>query len=392
VNNSKPNGAATSRRRPRDRKRQIVLAARELFVEEGSPHVTVAQIASHVGITAGALYRHFDNKSTLLEEVMSDSLLFLDTPPSRASLEAMVEDSIGIAQRSYPRTADLWTQEMRYLPRDVRLAHWKRLSRWVHSFVPAVSEHRGTTDREVDHFVAWALQSIFACLLSESIRAPAAGKRAAVRAAAYALAAAHFPADPISTCVVNPQGGRAPSSRRERLLLAATEQFSSRGYPETSMTSIGAAADVTGPNIYGYYESKAELLRAVFERTAHLTWAVLDYSLARSSTAEEALEAVVTDFVRLIEYRGQFQFTGAGSFAEATRDEQREFLNEWTDLVCEVVPAIDRQQARLRPLIALRLVADLGRIPSLTGSRRFSAHLGTAMLAILRAPSADPTG
>lgn len=54
------------RRRPKDRKDQIVEAARQLIVARGYRNVSMAEIAEAVGITAGALYRHFANKAVLL--------------------------------------------------------------------------------------------------------------------------------------------------------------------------------------------------------------------------------------------------------------------------------------------------------------------------------------
>ncbi len=48
--------------RPRNRKAQIITVAREQFGRSGYHNVSMEGIASAVGITAGALYRHFPNK------------------------------------------------------------------------------------------------------------------------------------------------------------------------------------------------------------------------------------------------------------------------------------------------------------------------------------------
>ena len=47
--------AAAVRRRPKDRKQQILVQARDLFLGLGYPNVSMAMIADRVGITAGAL-------------------------------------------------------------------------------------------------------------------------------------------------------------------------------------------------------------------------------------------------------------------------------------------------------------------------------------------------
>ena len=55
------------------RRRQIADAARELIIKYGSEHITGRRIAKEIGITEGAIYRHFKSKrdilSFLIEEI-----------------------------------------------------------------------------------------------------------------------------------------------------------------------------------------------------------------------------------------------------------------------------------------------------------------------------------
>jgi len=48
------------------RKKQIISAARRLIIRSGSEHVTVKAIARTVGISEGAIYRHFKSKRDIL--------------------------------------------------------------------------------------------------------------------------------------------------------------------------------------------------------------------------------------------------------------------------------------------------------------------------------------
>jgi AcrR family transcriptional regulator len=48
------------------RQRQIIEAARRLIIKYGSEHVTVRKIAEEIGISEGALYRHFKSKREIL--------------------------------------------------------------------------------------------------------------------------------------------------------------------------------------------------------------------------------------------------------------------------------------------------------------------------------------
>jgi TetR/AcrR family fatty acid metabolism transcriptional regulator len=60
------------------RQDQIIDAARKLVVKHGSEHVTVGRIAKEVGISEGAIYRHFKSKSAVLSGLadrISDDLL-----------------------------------------------------------------------------------------------------------------------------------------------------------------------------------------------------------------------------------------------------------------------------------------------------------------------------
>src|ERR1700757_2451849 len=58
------------RRRPKDRKKQILEQAVRLFIERGFHSVKLEDIAEAAGVTARALYRHYDNKQALLAEAI----------------------------------------------------------------------------------------------------------------------------------------------------------------------------------------------------------------------------------------------------------------------------------------------------------------------------------
>ncbi len=62
--------SAAPRRRGRERKREILLAAREVFSAKGYENTSVADIAAKVGIVEGAVYKHFATKRDLLFEAM----------------------------------------------------------------------------------------------------------------------------------------------------------------------------------------------------------------------------------------------------------------------------------------------------------------------------------
>jgi TetR/AcrR family transcriptional regulator len=69
------------------RKRQIVEAARRLIIEKGSEHLTVKALAQAVGLTEGALYRHFPSKMAVLAFLIEEIEKALLNDIDRAGVE-----------------------------------------------------------------------------------------------------------------------------------------------------------------------------------------------------------------------------------------------------------------------------------------------------------------
>ena len=62
----------TQRESTQVRQKQIVSAARRLIVKYGSEHVTVRRMAKEIGVSEGAIYRHFSSKSDVLSFLIDD--------------------------------------------------------------------------------------------------------------------------------------------------------------------------------------------------------------------------------------------------------------------------------------------------------------------------------
>ena len=371
-----------SRRRPPDRKQRILVAARDLFVRLGYPNVSMALIAENVGITAGALYRHFSNKAILLEEVMADSFAYLDSPIARVDFEGVVEEATAqILDRPY--LSDLWTHEVRYLPEERIKQLRRRMLAYNRSLMPPLHREHPGLDPEQEELLAWAVQSVLSCLGRRAIHIPQQERLLAVRAALRAVAGASLVPLGEKRPQIPPR--LRPASMRERLLLAAFEQFGYNGYQDTSMDSIGAAADVTGSNLYSYFESKADLLRAVYERGNHALWVALDAAMSRTTDPAEALRFAVESYSRLARSWASTieDPTGEVALDEAALAAQREYVGEWVALLGAAMPLLGRREARLRVHVALFLVSDLYRNPRVSFYERFQENLALMMLAVL---------
>src|SRR5271154_2817533 len=78
-NSAKPSRQTGSEKRPpassSDSTRETILAAAaDSFAEQGFDRASMREIAQLSGITAGAIYSHFDNKARLLMEVVKRAL------------------------------------------------------------------------------------------------------------------------------------------------------------------------------------------------------------------------------------------------------------------------------------------------------------------------------
>jgi len=54
------------------RQKEISAAVRKLIVKNGSEHLTIKAIAHEIGVTDGAIYRHFDIKNDILSFLVDD--------------------------------------------------------------------------------------------------------------------------------------------------------------------------------------------------------------------------------------------------------------------------------------------------------------------------------
>lgn len=374
-------GVETPRRRPKGRKQQIVREARELFVERGYPSVPMTLVAERVGITAGALYRHFDSKIALLEAVFHETFSHLSQPIEGDTISEAIDNAISKVI-THQFVGDLWTREARHLPGSTRRALRQQMREWTHTFLPGIRSRRPGLDAGQEELLTWALQSALASLVSSVINAPSESRRPVVRGAMLAIASAEI--TPTGTALREPAPGLIPTSRRERLLLAAAELFDKGGYHETSMADIGAAADVTGPNLYGYFENKASLLQAVHQRGVAASWLMLDRALSQASSAHDALQRLIVGHIDLSRvWRVNADLPRADWFEPMARASGREYVDEWVALLRQITPDITAREARLRVLIAVTIVSDLTRTPHVANIETFKPNLANLVSTVL---------
>lgn len=57
---------------PTDLAGRILESTRDLYLEEGAGGVSMRKVAERIGVTAPAIYRHFPNKTALLQEIVAE--------------------------------------------------------------------------------------------------------------------------------------------------------------------------------------------------------------------------------------------------------------------------------------------------------------------------------
>jgi AcrR family transcriptional regulator len=84
----------------------------------------------------------------------------------------------------------------------------------------------------------------------------------------------------------------ATAPRRELLLTAAADLFSTRGYHAVGIDDIGEAAGITGPGVYRHFASKQALLQALCDLAVG--------RMLEAARSAEGLEALVDLHVRFV--------------------------------------------------------------------------------------------
>ncbi len=368
-------------RRPRDRKHQILNAARELFVEQGFPNVTMAQIAEQVGITAGALYRHFTNKAVLLEAIFADSFDWIEEPLPDLDLAEAV-DVLLARLIDKPYISDLWSREIRYLPPERRGQLRRQMRAWNGSLIPGLRLERPDVDEAQAELLAWAFASVMSGVGRRAMQVPMTTRLEVIHAALLALTQTELL--PVGRPVLGGRQRLAPASVRERLLLAAVELFGERGYRDTSMAGIGALANVTGPNLYSYFENKAGVLRAVLERGTHALWLGLGEALRSANTPTEALRELARSYIEVSgSWASTLEDPMSGTGLDEFKTVQREYVREWVALLQQILPDLGQQHARARVQLGLFLIADLQVNPRLARAESFRDNLVRLVMALL---------
>jgi AcrR family transcriptional regulator len=180
-------------------------------------------------------------------------------------------------------------------------------------------------------------------------------------------------------------------SRRDEILTIAVALFATRGYHGVSMDDIGSAAGVTGPALYHHFAGKEAMLSAALIPVSEGLRAGGRARVESAEGDEAALEALV-DFH--VEFALEHPAVISVHLNELDRlpDEprrmirrlQREYVEEWVDVLTRLRPELAPDEARVCAHAAFGLMNSTPFLRSPLPRGRVSALLRDMALAALR--------
>jgi AcrR family transcriptional regulator len=375
---SRPTRGEGVRRRPKDRKEQIARASAESFSALGYYGVSMETIATRVGISAAALYRHYSSKYELFRDAvlnlgqqLVDCTAFADdaTGDAELTLRRVVSALIDTAMANR-EPGGLYRWEGRYLRGDdqatliaqMRMVH-HRIQRLLMAIRPELTSRQRWT-------LSTSGLSVIGSIVDHRAKLPAIQVRALLADLADAVLAADL--SDIANSMVEacpPVATVTDTSKYEALLSESMRLFNLKGYRDTSMDDIATAVGMPASGIYRYFSAKSDMLAAGFRRAADRLSAELSAIVGTVPDREEALTAVIDAYVTrsfaqpeldYVYYTERLNMTPGDQ--NILRNLQRATVESWVDLVVSVRPEWTPGQARFAVHAAMSLVIDLGRL------------------------------
>ncbi|MGV0795217.1 TetR/AcrR family transcriptional regulator [Mycolicibacterium sp. XJ1819] len=373
------------RRRPKDRKEQIARAAAEAFSTLGFYGVSMETIASRVGISAAALYRHYPSKYTLFRDAVLnlgqqlvdctafvDDVEFDDPLLMQRQVIAALIDTAMLNRES----GGLYRWEGRYLRGDDQASLFSQMRTVHHRIQRPLRRMRPDLTSRQRWTLSAAVLSVVGSVVDHRAKLPAVQVRALLADLADTVLGAEFPDATEVDDIGTPAAPPAPEpSKYEALLNESMRLFNNKGYRDTSMGDIAAAVGMPASGIYRYFSGKADILAAAFRRAADRLSSELSEIVNAVPDPEEALTAVIDSYVVRSFAQPELDYVYyterlnmSPSDQKILRNMQRSTVESWVGLVVAVRPEWTPGQARFAVHAAMSLVIDLGRLMAYTNS------------------------
>ncbi|MFE1909196.1 TetR/AcrR family transcriptional regulator [Streptomyces gardneri] len=381
----------TPRRRPVNRRDQIVVAAGRLFCERGFHNVSMADVAAAVDITAPALYRHFRNKQDLLLQVVTSTIDAIAERVAAAAVLSAYLDATAAHTVERRNAATLWQREARHLPEERRAELRRSLADIADSIAALVARERPDLSADDTELVAWSALSVFGSVSGHRFTLPRRKFEDLLVSLAWTAVRAPLGEAPARDQMDPPAPDRLaglPVPRRERLLNEAIRLFDERGFQSVSTDDIGEAAEVTGPSLYRHFPSKTDLLVAAVARAGEQRRLGTSAALAGAVDPQDGLARLLRSYVDFAWENSHLIGLVIGELGQLPPKEQREarqaqrdYLALWLHVMEQVRPGLDPTEAKIVVSAVLTVVDNAVR----TGRSRHRADLPDRLVEVCTA-------
>ncbi|MFW6114037.1 MAG: TetR/AcrR family transcriptional regulator [Actinomycetota bacterium] len=249
-------------------RQSILNAATSVMAENGFEGATLNVIAQEAGVTEPTIYLHFEGKESLLfsiaEEQMARYLLFLNEHLQGISGAQNKLSKLVWAHLRYSDTNREFMHVVLFDCRNNRNFYQSGAYNLVRKYAGVLSSILDEGVREKafrsDLNIPLVRDIIFGLMDYEAIRYfvtrenPDAAKdhKDIMRLLDRMLLCEYRARD-------------KPAGKKQRILQAAVEAFSEKGYTEVTISEIASRADVSKGTIYEYFENKEDVLLSISE-------------------------------------------------------------------------------------------------------------------------------
>lgn len=366
------------RRRPKDRKAQIARASAEAFSALGYHAVSMEAIASRVGISATALYRHYPGKYNLFRDAvlaLGEQLVacteFADTAQADAQTLQMLISAVTDTALANRESGGLYRWEARFLRGDDQATLNSQMRTVNHRIQRSLIAIRpGLTSRQ-RWILSSSMLSVIGSIVDHHARLPAVHIRAVLAEIATAISKADVGDLPAHTAgeVERRRPRRVDPSKYEALLTESVRLFNRKGYRDTTMEEIASAVGMPTSGIYRYFDGKNDILAAIYRRAADRLSAEASSILGAGSDPEDTLTGLIDAYVKrsfdhpelaYVYYTERLNM--AATDQKVLRNLQRATVESWVRLVTAIRSDWTVGQARFAVHAAMALVIDVGRL------------------------------
>lgn len=341
-------------------------------------------IASKVGISAPALYRHYPSKYEMFSVVVGslgeqlvectafvDELSDADLANDAPAVLDQIADALITSSILNREASGLFRWQARYLQSEDQAKLMTQMNTLGARLKRPISVLRPELNSLEQWTLTVALVSVAGSIIGHRLQLPDDEIKPLLITASRSLVAAQLPqADEIG--VNRPSVWRIftpDAGPYEALLHAAVLLFGKQGYSETGVTEIADAVGVPASGVYRYFSSKSDILTTGLQRAVDRIAGEMSAIAGVFAEPEEALRRLIEAYVATVFANPELasvydteRVNLAPSERELLRDSERAFIETWARPLLQVRPDLEAMQAKFLVHALAALVDDLGRV------------------------------